>query len=70
MVITAFKDNTTLIQNYYEFEELELQAYKKYAWISLISGYWNQYAFCEYLKNDKYKNKIIELLILINHADL
>ena len=36
-----------------------------YVKIAMISGYWNQYAFSEYLKKEEYKDKTIELIKLI-----
>lgn len=66
----AFRESTSLIKQYYNFNDMELKAYKLYARILMISAPWNQEAFSEYLKNDKYKEKIIELLYLIEGVNL
>lgn len=65
MVIDSFNENTNLIKRYYTFEDKEFRAYMLYVKIAMISGYWNQYAFSEYLKKVEYKDKIISLLKLI-----
>lgn len=70
MLMKAFRESTSLIKQYYNFNDMELKAYKLYARILMISAPWNQEAFSEYLKNDKYKEKIIELLYLIEGVNL
>jgi len=70
MLINAFEKNTHLIQQYYTFSDLEYYGYKLYVKIAMISGYWNQCAFSEYLKNEKYKDKVVELLGLIIEYEL
>ena len=65
MVIDVFNRNTKLIKQYYDFEEKEFYAYKLYAKIAMLCGYWNQYVFSEYIRQEKYRDKIIELLQLI-----
>ncbi len=67
MVISSFTKSTDLIKQYYAFEDREYEAYLLYAKIAMVCGYWNQYAFSEYIKRNEYKGKIVELLrMLIN----
>lgn len=69
-IIESYKDSTRIIKNLYQFSEEEFQAYLNYSMIVMFSGYVNQAAFSEYLKTDKYKNKIINLLKAMVKLDL
>ena len=70
MLIDVFEKNTSLIQQYYTFDELEYHGYKLYVKIAMISGYWNQCVFSEYIKNRKHKDKVVNLLQLIIDYEL
>lgn len=70
MVMNSYMENTSLIQQYYDFDAKEAKAYKLYAKIVMFSGAVNQEAFSEYLKTEKYKEKIVELLYLIGKVEL
>ena len=65
MLMDAYHRNTELISQYYSFTEQEFFAYKLYSKIAMISAYWNTTAFAEYLKQEKYKVKIEEIIKLI-----
>ena len=60
--IKAFQKNTDVLKKHYSFSETEMYAYKLYARIVLISSYPNVSAFQYFLKNEKYKEKTIQLL--------
>ena len=60
--IQAFQKNTKMLEEYFSFSEMEKEAYKLYARIVLISSYPNVSAFQYFIKNEKYKEKAIELL--------
>ena len=38
--------------------------------IAMISGYWNQCAFSEYLKTEQHKDKVVDMLRLIISCSL
>ena len=69
MIMNSYIESTSLIKEYYEFGDNEMKAYHLYSKIAMISGYWNQYAFCKYLKNEQYKEKIMELLKLVMQVE-
>ena len=64
-MMVAYKDSTRCIQKFYQFTSEEKRAYQLYSQIVLISGYMNQWAYSEFLKSEKYKDKIIRVLWLI-----
>ena len=70
MLVQAFKKNTELVRKYYTFDRTEYDAYLLYAKIAMISGYWNQCAFSEYLKTEQHKDKVVDLLRLIISCSL
>ena len=61
----AYIDSTKNIQKYYQFSREEKRAYELYSCVVLISGYMNQWAYSEFLKSEKYKVKMVELLWLV-----
>lgn len=61
----AYKHSTKNIQKYYHFSIEEKRAYELYSHIVLISGYMNQWAYSEFLKNEKYRDKMVNMLWLI-----
>ena len=70
MLVQAFKKNTELVRKYYTFDRTEYDAYLLYAKIAMISGYWNQCAFSEYLKTEQHKDKVVDMLRLIISCSL
>ncbi|MCD7822843.1 MAG: hypothetical protein LUG86_02300 [Oscillospiraceae bacterium] len=65
MVLNSYQANTALLRQYYHFTEQEFYAYKLYSKLVILFGYWNQYAYSEYAKSEKYRKKSLELLHLI-----
>lgn len=61
-VVKSFYKATKLIKKYYNFTNIEEKTYYLYAKLVMISGYVNVSAFKNYLKQDKYKYKTIEVL--------
>ena len=70
MLLDAYHRGTELICQHYTFTEQELFAYRLYSKIAMISAYWNTSAFGEYLQQEKYKEKIAEIIELILREDL
>ncbi len=64
-VWNSYRENTILIKQHYQFTEQEFYAYKLYSKIVILFGYWNQWAYSEYAKNEKYRVKALELLRLV-----
>lgn len=67
LMMNAYYDSTKTIQEHYNFSDMEWRAYKLYSRIVLISGYINTWAYSKFLKSEKYKEKIVELLWLIEN---
>ena len=70
ILLEAFRQSTALICEHYSFTEQEFSAYQIYGKIAMISAYWNTSAFAEYLKQEKYKEKIAAIIALILDEDL
>lgn len=70
ILLDAFHQSTALIQAHYSFTEQEFSAYQIYGKIAMISAYWNASTFGEYLKQEKYKDKIVTIIELILAEDL
>lgn len=67
LMMNAYYESTKTIQEYYDFSDMEWRAYELYSRIVLISGYINTWAYSEFLKSEKHKEKIVELLWLIEN---
>ena len=70
ILLDAFRRSTALIREHYSFTEPEYSAYQNYGKIAMISAYWNTSTFAEYLKQEKYKEKIAAIIALILDEDL
>ena len=70
ILLKAFHQSTALICEHYSFTEQEFSAYQIYGKIAMISAYWNTSAFAEYLKQEKYKEKIAAIIALILDENL
>ena len=70
ILLGAFQRSTALIREHYSFTEQEFSAYLNYGKIAMISAYWNTSTFAEYLKQEKYKEKIAAIIALILDEDL
>ena len=70
ILLDAFRQSTALIREHYSFTEQEFSAYLLYGKIAMISAYWNASTFGEYLKQEKYKEKIAAIIDLILNEDL
>ena len=70
ILLGAFLRSTVLIREHYSFTEQEFSAYLLYGKIAMISAYWNASTFGEYLKQEKYKDKIVAIVELILSEDL
>lgn len=70
ILLDAFHRSTVLIRAHYSFTEQEYSAYQYYGKIAMISAYWNTSTFAEYLKQEKYKEKIAAIIALILDEDL
>lgn len=70
ILLDAFHQSTALICEHYSFTEQEFSAYLLYGKIAMISAYWNTSTFAEYLKQEKYKEKIAAIIALILDEDL
>ena len=70
ILLGAFQRSTALIREHYSFTEQEFSAYHIYGKIAMISAYWNSSTFGEYLKQEKYKDKIVTIIELILAEDL
>ena len=70
ILLDAFRQSTALICEHYSFTEQEFSAYLLYGKIAMISAYWNASTFGEYLKQEKYKDKIVAIIELILAEDL
>ena len=70
ILLGAFQRSTALIREHYSFTEQEFSAYLNYGKIAMISAYWNTSTFAEYLKQEKYKEKIAAIIALILNEDL
>ena len=70
ILLDAFRQSTALICEHYSFTRQEYSAYQLYGKIAMISAYWNTSAFAEYLKQEKYKDKIASIIELILDEDL
>ena len=70
ILLGAFQRSTALIREHYSFTEREYSAYRHYGKIAMISAYWNTSTFAEYLKQEKYKDKIVAIIELILAEDL
>ena len=70
ILLGAFLRSTVLIREHYSFTEQEFSAYLLYGKIAMISAYWNASTFGEYLKQEKYKDKIAAIIELILDEDL
>ena len=70
ILLDAFRRSTALIRVHYSFTEQEFSAYQIYGKIAMISAYWNASTFGEYLKQEKYKDKIVAIIELILAEDL
>ena len=70
ILLDAFHRSTALIRAHYSFTEQEYSAYRHYGKIAMISAYWNTSTFAEYLKQEKYKEKIAAIIALILDEDL
>ena len=69
-LLDAFRRSTALIREHYSFTDQEYSAYLNYGKIAMISAYWNTSTFVEYLKQEKYKEKIAAIIALILDEDL
>ncbi len=63
----SYEESTAEICRYYPFTQRELYAYGLYSRIVMISGYVNQAAFSEFLRDERYREKTIRLLRFISH---
>ena len=70
ILLGAFQRSTALIREHYNFTEQEFSAYQIYGKIAMISAYWNTSTFAEYLKQEKYKEKIAAIIAQILDEDL
>lgn len=70
ILLDAFHQSTALIREHYSFTKQEFSAYLLYGKIAMISAYWNTSTFAEYLKQEKYKEKIAVIIALILDEDL
>ena len=70
MLLDAYRRSTELIRQYYSFTKKELIAYRLYSKIAMFSAYWNTSAFAEYLRQEKYRAKIAEIIELILDVEL
>ena len=70
ILLDTFRRSTALIREHYSFTEPEYSAYQNYGKIAMISAYWNTSTFSEYLKQEKYKEKIAAIIALILDEDL
>ena len=70
ILLDAFHQSTALIREHYSFTVREFSAYQIYGKIAMISAYWNASTFGEYLKQEKYKEKIAAIIDLILNEDL
>ena len=70
ILLDAFHQSTALIREHYSFTEPEYSAYRHYGKIAMISAYWNTSTFAEYLKQEKYKEKIAAIIAQILDEDL
>lgn len=70
ILLDAFHQSTALIREHYSFTAREYSAYQHYGKIAMISAYWNASTFGEYLKQEKYKEKIAAIIDLILNEDL
>lgn len=70
ILLDAFRKSTALLCEHYSFTEQEFSAYLLYGKIAMISAYWNTSTFGEYLKQEKYKEKIAAIIDLILNEDL
>ena len=70
ILLDAFRRSTALIREHYSFTEQEFSAYQIYGKIAMISAYWNTSTFAEYLKQEKYKEKIAAIIVQILDEDL
>ena len=70
ILLDAFHQSTVLICKHYSFTGQEFSAYQIYGKIAMISAYWNTSAFAEYLQQERYKDKIAEIIERILNTDL
>ena len=70
ILLDAFHQSTALIREHYSFTMREFSAYQIYGKIAMISAYWNASTFGEYLKQEKYKDKIVAIIEQILDEDL
>lgn len=70
ILLDGFRRSTALIREHYYFTDQEYSAYLNYGKIAMISAYWNTSTFAEYLKQEKYKEKIAAIIALILDEDL
>ena len=70
ILLDAFHQSTALIREHYSFTKQEYSAYQNYGKIAMISAYWNTSTFAEYLKQEKYKEKIAAIIALILDENL
>ena len=70
MLLDAYHRGTDLICQHYSFTELEFFAYRLYSQIAMFSAYWNTSAFAEFLRQEKYKDKIAAIIELILDEEL
>ncbi len=66
-MLRSYEESTAEICRHYRFTEQEFYAYRLYSQIVMISGYVNQAAFSEFLRDERYREKTIQLLCLISH---
>lgn len=65
MILESYRYSTELLRQNYSFTPQEEIAYWLYSKIVMISGYVNTAAFSEYLKQERYRHKVIQLVNLI-----
>ena len=70
MLLDAYRRGTELICRHYSFTEQEFFAYRLYSQIAMFSAYWNTSAFAEFLQQEKYKDRIAEIIERILNTDL
>lgn len=70
MILDAYRRSTKLTCQHYQFTQSEFQAYRLYSKIVMISAYWNTAAFGEYLKQERFKDKIAQIIERILNEDL
>ncbi len=61
----AYEESSNWIHKNYQFSLEEERAYELYSCVVLISGYMNQWAYSEFLRSEKYKGKIINVMWLV-----